>query len=84
MLSDRARGFTKTAAPIWKSLLHGAGELAGKIVRKPAVWKAGLAVGSGVALGAYAHKQLQKQPPLEAGSLTREKRRSEMDRFGSL
>lgn len=84
MLSDRAIGFTKTAAPIWKSLANGIGQAASKIVKKPAVWKGGLAVGGGVALGAYGHKQLQRQDPIEPGSLTREKRRSEMDRFGSL
>lgn len=80
MLSDRARGFTKEAASIGRSMLAGAA----KLVKKPAVWKGGLAVGGGVALGAYGHKQMQRQDPIEPGSLTREKRRSEMDRFGSL
>lgn len=78
------RGPEKTAAPIWKSLLHGAGNAAQAIAKKPAVWKGGLAIGGGAVAGAYLHKQLQKQDPITPGALTREKRRVEMDRYGTL
>lgn len=82
---SRASGFAKEAAPqLWQNLMRGAGNMAKGLAKKPAIWKGGLAVGAGVAGGAWAHSQLQKQPPLEAGSLVREKRRAEIDTFGSM
>lgn len=83
-LDGVGKGPEKTAAPVWKSVLQGAGRAVSGLAKKPAVWKGGLMIGGGVATGAYLHKQLQKQDPMAPGALTRERRRVELDRYGAM
>ena len=70
-----ATGFTKQAGVLWTA--------AKKIVTPKNVARSAL-VGGGVAAGAMGVKALNKQRPLPAGALAREKRRMEIDRYGSL
>ena len=87
MFLSRAYGFAKEAAPgdpLYKSIARGAWSGVKALARRPGARTFTVGVGLGLAGGAYVNSQLQKQPPMEAGALQREKRRVEIDRFGSL
>jgi hypothetical protein len=70
-----ATGFTKQAGVLWTA--------AKKIVTPRNVGRTAL-VGGGAVAGGMGVKALSKQRPLPAGALAREKRRMEIDRYGSL
>lgn len=74
-MGNFATGFAKEAGIL--------GSIAKKVITPKTVGAAAL-VGAGAAGGVYATKKLQGQRPLPRGALIREKRRAEIDRYGSL
>lgn len=68
-------GFAKQAGVLWTATK--------KLVTPKNVGRTALVAG-GTAAGVMGMQALNKQRPLPAGALAREKRRMEIDRYGSL